>query len=72
MKTRDLRVEGYRPLVSPAMLLDDSCGSTIDEGFVLQFFLDGARFGFDSCNFLVKPLLFPCPVGRDNRQKDLS
>ena len=23
MKTRDLRVEGYRPLVSPAMLLDE-------------------------------------------------
>ena len=54
------------------MLLDDNCGSTIDEGFILQFFLHGARFGFDSCNFLVKPLLFPGPVGRGNRQKDLS
>jgi len=59
-------------LQAPAMLLNDSRGSTIYEGFVLQFFRHCAGFGFDSCNFLIEPLLFPSPVGRGNGQKDFA
>jgi len=54
------------------MFINDSRWSTIDEGFVIQFLLSRARLGFDSCNFLVEALLFPCSVGRGNGQKDLA
>jgi hypothetical protein len=54
------------------MFFDNRRGRSVDERFISQFFLDRAHFDFDSGNFLIQPLLFPCSVGCGDRQKDLA
>jgi len=54
------------------MFFNNSHGGAVDERLISQFFLDRAHFDFDSCNFLIEPLPFPCSIGRGNRQKDLA
>jgi len=59
-------------LQSLTMFFHNGRGGPVNERFISQFFLDRAHFDFDSCNFLVEPLPFPCSIGCRNRQKDLA
>src|SRR5207249_3117400 len=59
-------------LQSLTMFFHNGRGGPVNERFISQFFLDRAHFDFDSCNFLVEPLPFPCSIGCGNRQKDLA
>ena len=54
------------------MFFHDGRGRAVEERAPFQFGLDHARVAFDSCDFLVQPFPFSCPVPGGYGQKDLA